>query len=165
MWFPRKFRRWIAPALALALASAARAEIKAGDLFPPLPQAGGLPATTGKVLLVDFWASWCAPCKASFPVYARIYADDGPRGLAIIAVSVDDDAGDYAAFIRRHSPPFPTLLDQGHKLVGEVRVPAMPTSYLIGRNGRVRFVHEGFHGAETERALRAEIETLLAEKN
>ena len=170
MWFPLKFTRRIAvPCLALALGYAARADIKAGDVFPPLRAAGAagasLPATRGKVLLVDFWASWCAPCKASFPVYAKIYQDDGPRGLVIVAVSVDDSADDYARFVRRHAPPFLTLLDEGHRLVSQVSVPTMPTSYLIGRDGRVRFVHEGFHGAETDRRLRAEIDTLLREKS
>jgi len=166
MSFPLEFRRLGAAALALALAGAAHAQIGPGDIFPPLAAAAAaLPATQGRVLLVDFWASWCAPCKASFPAYAKIYRDDGPRGLVIVAVSVDDSPDDYANFIRRHAPPFFTLLDRGHRLVGQVRVPAMPTSYLIGRDGRVRFVHEGFHGAETERALRAEIETLLEEKS
>jgi thiol-disulfide isomerase/thioredoxin len=165
MLFPPKCRRLLAAALMVALASAARAQIRPGDLFPPLAAAGtALPATQGRVLLVDFWASWCAPCKASFPAYAKIYRDDGPRGLVIVAESVDDSPDDYAHFIRRQAPPFFTLLDQGHRLVGRVKVPAMPTCYLIGRDGRVRFMHEGYHGAETERTLRAEIEILLNEK-
>jgi len=154
-------------ALALALAGTARGEIKVGDVFPPLAAAGpadpGLPATSGRVVLVDFWASWCAPCKSSFPAYARLYADYAPRGLVVVAVSIDNSADDYAAFVRKHRPPFPTVRDRDQGLVSTVAIPGMPTSYLIGRDGRVRYVHEGFHTGETERTLRAEIQSLLAE--
>jgi thiol-disulfide isomerase/thioredoxin len=153
--------------LALCLAAAGRAEVKAGDAFPSLTAAGlsgALPATAGQVVIVDFWASWCAPCKASFPVFAKIHGDYAARGLVIIGVSVDDKAPDYAGFVKKLHPPFATVLDQNHTLVSQVAVPAMPTSYLVGRDGRVRFVHQGFHGDETERELRKEIEALLAEK-
>ena len=143
-----------------------RAEVKPGDAFPALAAAGlkgALPATAGKVVLVDFWASWCQPCKASFPIYAKIHADYAPQGLVILAVSIDENASDYDRFVKKLAPPFVTLLDQGQKLVGQVQVPTMPTSYLIGRDGKVRFVHAGFHDG-TERELREQIARLLAEK-
>jgi thiol-disulfide isomerase/thioredoxin len=155
-------------ALTLLGALPARAQVKAGDAFPALATAGltngTLPATMGQVVLVDFWASWCAPCKASFPSFAKLQADYAPRGLVIVAVSVDEKVPDYEAFIRKLAPPFATLLDQGHVLVAQVKVPTMPTSYLLGRDGRVRFVHVGFHGSDTDHELRKEIETLLSEK-
>ncbi|HWA86349.1 MAG TPA: TlpA disulfide reductase family protein [Opitutus sp.] len=146
-----------------------RAQVQVGDRFPSLADAGltggALPPTEGRVVLVDFWASWCAPCKASFPAFARINADLAGRGLSIVAVSVDEKESAYAAFVKKMHPPFAALHDAAQKLVGTVKVPAMPTSYLLGRDGRVRFVHQGFHGSETEAELRKEIETLLAEKN
>ena len=152
-------------------ALAARADVKVGDPFPALAangvvalNAGELPVTAGQVVLVDFWASWCAPCKASFPAMAKLHADYAPRGLLIAAVSIDEKPAAAAAFVRKLSPPFATLHDRGQKLVQQVVVPTMPTSYLVGRDGRVRFVHEGFHGDATERELRKEIEALLAEK-
>ena len=154
-------------AAGLAAGPDLRADVKVGDLFPALSPAalgdGTIPKTTGDVVLVDFWASWCAPCKASFPAYARIQADYAAKGLVIVAVSVDESFADYAGFIRKLSPPFATVRDLDQKLVSEVNVPTMPTSYLLGRDGRVRFVHVGFRGAETERAIRAEIDRLLAE--
>jgi thiol-disulfide isomerase/thioredoxin len=154
--------------LALLFGSVAQAEIKTGDTFPALANAGltggALPATTGQVVLVDFWASWCAPCKASFPAMAKLHADYRSRGLVIVAVSVDDKLAAYETFVKKLAPPFVTVLDREKKLVREVSVPTMPTSYLIGRDGKVRFLHQGFHGAETDRKVREQIETLLSEK-
>ena len=157
----------IAAGLALAPASPAGAGVSVGDVFPPIAsaQAAGrmLPATPGKVLLVDFWASWCAPCKASFPAFARLNAEYAGKGLVIVAVSVDEKTSAYEAFVRKFAPPFTVALDKDHELVRAVQVPTMPTSYLVDRKGRVRYIHSGFHGAATEQALRNEIESLLSE--
>jgi thiol-disulfide isomerase/thioredoxin len=158
----------LAAAAFAACAAALPAQVAVGDAFPPLAAAGltggPLPVMAGKVVLVDFWASWCAPCKASFPSYSRLNADYAGRGLAIVAVSVDDSPTAFAGFVAKMRPTFATLNDANHRLVGVVQVPTMPTSYLIDRAGRVRYVHAGFHGGDTERDLRREIETLLAEK-
>ena len=164
---PGPLLRGLAIGSALTLALAARAELHPGDPFPPVDQAGlagaPLPDTSGKVLLIDFWASWCAPCKASFPVYAQLQREYGDRGLVIVAVSVDENPTAYAAFLARLHPPFAAPRDAAQQLVRSVHVPTMPTCYLVGRDGRVRFVHEGFHGAETERELHREIERVLDE--
>ncbi len=159
--------RWALLGAALSFVPAVRAQIKVGDPFPTLQSAdldGARPDTKGKVLLVDFWASWCNPCRASFPAYGRIYSDFSARGLALVAVSVDKVPADYAAFVRKMAPPFATVRDIGQKLVRVVQVPSMPTSYLVGRDGRVRFIHEGFHSDGTEGEIRKEIEELLGEK-
>lgn len=155
-------------AFSLALA---RADIKIGDTFPALAPAGvvaisgnAVPATAGQVVLIDFWASWCGPCKASFPSLAKIHTDLAPRGLVLLAISVDEKPAAAAAFAKKLAPPFATLHDREQQLVKAVGVPTMPTSYLVDRTGKVRFVHDGFHGAATEKLLRSQIETLLAEK-
>lgn len=147
-----------------------RAEIKAGDSFPALADAGlvsldgaAIPQLGGKVTLVDFWASWCAPCKASFPAMAKLHADYSARGLQIVAVSVDEKPGAAAAFWKKMAPPFSAVHDKEQKLVQQVAVPTMPTSYLIDRDGKVRAVHVGFRGDLSQ--LRREIEELLGAKS
>jgi thiol-disulfide isomerase/thioredoxin len=154
-------------ALVFACASTGRAQIKVGDVFPPLAAAGlageAPPALAGKVALIDFWASWCAPCKASFPVYSRLQTDLASSGLVVIAISIDERPADYAAFVQKMRPTFAVAHDVKQALVKVVQVPAMPTCYLVDRSGHVRFVHAGFHSGTTEALIRREIGTLLAE--
>jgi thiol-disulfide isomerase/thioredoxin len=149
-----------------------RADVKVGDVFPAFASAGVVqlsggepPVITGQVVLVDFWASWCAPCKASFPAMAKIHADYASRGLIIAAVSIDEIPAAAAAFSKKLAPPFTTLHDREQRLVKQVVVPTMPTSYLVDRRGTVRFMHGGFHGEATDKEIRKEIEILLSEKS
>jgi thiol-disulfide isomerase/thioredoxin len=159
---------WIACVMA-ALSAPLHAQIAPGSPFPRLSAAdlsgGDVPETEGKVVLVDFWASWCAPCKASFPTYSRLQFDYAARGLVIVAVGVDDGLSGYQGFVAKLKPAFTTLYDFRRRLVSLVQVPTMPTSYLLDRSGKVRFMHLGFHGDQTERELRKEIATLLREKS
>jgi thiol-disulfide isomerase/thioredoxin len=166
------YRAAVCLALACLGSASVSAAVKAGDPFPALGGAnlvslagGELPATAGKIVLVDFWASWCAPCKASFPALAKLHQDYAPRGVVIVAVGIDEKVAAANAFVKKLAPPFATLHDRTQALVKQVGVPTMPTSYLIGRDGRVRFVHEGFHGEASDRELRQKLDALLAEKN
>ena len=139
--------------------------LQVGDHFPDLEHAqleGKLPENLhGKVILVDFWASWCAPCKASFPVMEDLQKKYADRGFAVLAISVDEKSKAMTGFLKDHPVSFFTVRDAGHKLVSTVDVPTMPTSFLIDGDGKVFAIHVGFHGAETKALYEKEIETML----
>jgi thiol-disulfide isomerase/thioredoxin len=159
---------WIISLLLICLAIPSRAALKEGDPLPALDAyklEGKLPADLkGKVLLLDFWASWCGPCKNSFPAMNDLHKQYADKGLTIIAVSVDEKRDDMDRFLKSLPASFAVVRDAAHKLVAMADVPTMPTSFLIDRSGKVRFVHKGFRGDETVKQYRAEIDTLLAEK-
>ena len=115
----------------------------------------------GKVVLVDFWASWCAPCKSSFPVLDSIYRKFKERGFLVVAVSVDESGDAMREFLGTHPVSFPVVRDARQQLVASAGIEAMPTSFLIDRTGKVVAVHAGFKGRETEEQLMTEIEKLL----
>jgi thiol-disulfide isomerase/thioredoxin len=147
-------------------ATLAFAEVKVGEPFPSLAGAGlegTLPDLANKVVLVDFWATWCGPCKESFPLYSRLQSDLAGHGFTIVAVSMDKKPKDYADFLKRFAPTFPTMRDAAFKLANEVRPPGMPTSYLLDKHGVLRAVHTGYHGESDVLALREEIKKLLEE--
>lgn len=154
--------------LAAALATMANADaarLKIGDAFPDLAQfslAGELPKDLkGKVVLVDFWASWCGPCKESFPTMNELQKHYGPKGLIIIAVNVDENDADMVDFLKKHKAEFAVVRDAAQKLVDKVDISTMPTSFLIDSSGKVRFTHSGFRGNETKKKYEQEIGLLL----
>ena len=146
-------------------ALAARAEIKIGEQFPDLGSfqlEGNLPALSKtNVVLVDFWASWCGPCAESFPTMQELNTTYGPRGLVIIAVNEDDKRADMEHFLQGHPVTINVVRDAVHALVSKTDVSDMPTSFLIGQDGKIAFVHNGFHGSETQKEYQSEIESLL----
>ena len=138
---------------------------KAGQAMPQLGSllpGTKIPATAGKVVLVDFWASWCGPCKASFPALNRLHDKYASKGLVVIGVGVDDDEAKYKAFASKMGAKFPLAHDSQHKAAAFFSPSTMPTSYIVDRKGVIRHVHSGFRGAKTEAEYAAEIEALLA---
>lgn len=140
---------------------------KKGQQIPKLTQllpGAKLPNTSGKVVLVDFWASWCGPCKASFPALNRLQEKYAAKGLVIIGVGVDDDAAKYKEFAAKMGAKFFLAHDSSHQAAAFFNPSSMPTSYLTDRKGVIRYVHTGFRGAKTEAEYVTEIEGLLAEQ-
>jgi thiol-disulfide isomerase/thioredoxin len=138
---------------------------KAGQPMPKLSSllpGASLPNTSGKVVLVDFWASWCGPCKASFPALNRLHDKYASKGLVIIGVGVDDEEAKYKAFASKMGARFPLAHDSSHKAAAFFNPATMPTSFIADRKGVIRHVHTGFRGAKTETEYAAEIEALLA---
>jgi len=152
-------------AMALLWQSDSMAGVKVGDPIPDLSAfklEGKLPETLkGKVVLLDFWASWCDPCRDSFPVMDELTKRYGSQGFVIIAVNVDEKKADMDDFLAKHHASFSIVRDAGQKLVEKTEIATMPTSFLIDANGKVRFVHSGFKGNETKKKYQEEIESLL----
>jgi thiol-disulfide isomerase/thioredoxin len=99
---------------------------------------------TGRVRIVDFWATWCEPCREQFPVLELLARAHQPDGLDVIAVSVDEDGAQMKAFIEANPYPFLFLWDKGGARQAErLGVERLPTTLLVDRVGRVRFVHQG----------------------
>lgn len=114
----------------------------------------------GQVVYVDFWASWCAPCKQSFPWMNEMQAKYGPRGFSVIGVTVDQKREDTDKFLASTPAKFNIAYDPEGKVAGLYKPKGMPTSYLIGADGKVRAIHVGFREADRE-ALEREIQAAL----
>lgn len=113
----------------------------------------------GKVLIIDFWATWCAPCKESFPAYQRL-VDKYAGELVVVGVSVDDDPEGIVAFRSATGAKFPLVWDEGQVAASVYKPGTMPTSFLVDRNGIVQFVHQGFRTGD-EAAIEKRVRTLL----
>lgn len=117
----------------------------------------------GKVVYVDFWASWCSPCLQSFPWMKTIQESYRAEGLVILAVNVDHQREAADAFLRRTTPNFPVIYDAGNKLFDHYQLLGMPTALLFDRQGVLRTRHVGWR-AEQRADYEAEIKALLREK-
>lgn len=139
---------------------------KVGDAFPDLTTfglEGKLPAELkGKVVLLDFWASWCGPCKESFPVMEDLHKKYGEKGFVILAVNVDETSEAMKDFLKEHKASFTTVHDATKKLVGTANISSMPSSFILDKDGKVAAIHKGFHGKDTIKQYEAEIEKLLS---
>lgn len=116
----------------------------------------------GKVVYVDFWASWCAPCRVSFPALDSLGKKYAAQGFVVIGVNQDESPKDRDTFRKRVPVSFALVEDADHKIAKAFDVKAMPSGYVVDRKGVVRFVHHGFD-AGTPGKLEAEINQLLKE--
>ena len=110
---------------------------------------------SGKVVVVDFWATWCEPCRESFPTYQRLVDKFGGR-LVVIGVSVDESEEGIPAFKAETGVSFPLVWDRDQSVAGAYKPAKMPTSYVVDQKGLIRHVHEGFHASDA-----AEIERIV----
>jgi len=114
----------------------------------------------GKVVVVDFWATWCEPCRESFPAYQRLVDKFGGR-LVVLGVSVDEDESGILAFKADTGVSFPLVWDREQSVAGAYKPAKMPTSYVVDQKGLIRHVHEGFNpgdDAEIERIVTSLLE-------
>jgi len=116
----------------------------------------------GKVLYIDFWASWCGPCAKSFPFLNDLNNQFKDRGLQIIGINLDEKSNDAQDFLAKYPANFIVAADTGEQCVRDFGVKAMPSSYLVDRKGIIRHVHLGFRAGEAKE-LQVLVEQLLAE--
>ena len=163
---------WCALALALAGCAAGRttlvaspllgrpAEVAAPDLAGKEVRVGG---PEGEVRVIDFWASWCDPCRDQLPALAALGRSLGARGLRVYAVSVDEDRAQLEAFLAQVPAGLTVLWDRGgDRNTERLDIQRLPTTFLMDRHGVVRAVHQGYEAGHDE-ALEREVRRLLAE--
>jgi thiol-disulfide isomerase/thioredoxin len=144
--------------LLLSLAAPASSGTARSPEPPPaasfrLPTPGGTVALEdlrNKVVLVDFWASWCGPCRQSFPWLGAMSQRYGANGLVVVAIDLDKDRELAQKFLRELSPSFTVAFDPEGKSAEAFGVQTMPSSFLVSRAGRVVYSHPGFNFKDTE---------------
>jgi thiol-disulfide isomerase/thioredoxin len=114
----------------------------------------------GKVAIVDFWATWCEPCKKSFPKLQELSTKYGANGFVIVGISEDDESDGIPAFASALGAKFPLAWDKDKAIAGRWKPKSMPSTYIVDRQGTVRFVHLGYRDGE-EVAIEKEIKSLL----
>ncbi|OYT99265.1 MAG: thiol:disulfide interchange protein [Burkholderiales bacterium PBB1] len=144
--------------LATPVAWSLEAGVPAPELnLPGLKEAVSLAQLKGKVVYVDFWASWCGPCKQSFPFMNDLKAKYGAKGFEVVAVNLDAKRGDADKFLAEVPAQFTVAFDANGDSARRYEVKGMPSSYLVGRDGKIASSHKGFHEQD-----RAELESRIA---
>jgi thiol-disulfide isomerase/thioredoxin len=154
----------IVSALALSVGSATAQQV--GSKAPSFDLPGMVKPVRfadfkGRVVYVDFWASWCGPCKQSFPWMNEMQAKYGARGFSVVGINVDQKREDADKFLVSTPANFLVGYDTTGKVAEAYQPKGMPTPFLIGADGKVRAVHVGFKDSNRE-ALEREIESALA---
>jgi peroxiredoxin len=152
----------------LALAAPTQAVVTAQSTAPDftLKTAEGrnlrLQEQRGQVVMVNFWATWCGPCKQEMPHLNRLYGKYQASGFTLLGVNVDDDPRQAMAVAARMGLKFPVLLDADKAVIKRYDMGAMPATVLIDRDGRVRYLHRGYRDG-MEAAYEQQIRELVKE--
>ncbi len=160
-WHVRPLALLLATLACCGAARAIQPGATAPDLqLPGLKEAVSLAQLKGKVVYVDFWASWCGPCKQSFPFMNQLQSKYGSQGLEIIAVNLDARRGDVDSFLTEVPAQFTIALDAKGESARRFEVKGMPSSVLIGRDGKVFALHTGFRGEDRTRIEQGIVDAL-----
>ena len=105
----------------------------------------------GQVVLINFWASWCGPCRQEMPLLDQMYQKYSPLGFTLLGVNVEQDSADAQRMLKDTPVTFPILFDAQNQVSKLYDVTAMPSTVLVDRDGKVRFMHKGYQpGYEDE---------------
>lgn len=166
------FIRALATGTAVSALSFLIAAAEAGENVSGKSPAISLPTSTGAsdslanhkgdVVMVNFWASWCEPCRTEFPLIDGLYKKYKKLGFTVLAINIEPDSKAAQGFLKNTPVSFPVLLDSKNTISDTYKVEAMPTTVMIDRNGNMRFLHRGYQpGYEAD--YEKEIRTLLKE--
>ena len=138
-----------------------------GDLAPPfaLPMLGesqliDLADFNGKVIYLDFWASWCGPCRISLPQIVKLQAELGSDEFEVLAINLDEDEQNAIGFLRRFPVNYTVLSDPHGQVAKTYELPGMPSSFVISRAGKISLTHIGFRRGDMS-LIRDHIEGLI----
>jgi len=152
----------------LCVAATCSTAVCAADAAPDfkLPSAKGLVELSklkGKVVYVDFWASWCTPCRKSFPWMNELHKKYKDQGLEVVAVNLDKSREPIDEFLAKTPAEFTIAYDPSGGAAATYKVTGMPSSYLIDRSGQLQVSHIGFRDKDKEE-MEGKIKELLARK-
>jgi thiol-disulfide isomerase/thioredoxin len=155
------------------LASVSSLSVHATEVGQPAPQftlptlQGDQPTAlkqyAGKVIYLDFWASWCAPCRTSFPLLNKLHEKLKAQGFEVVAINLDEDKAAAAKFLQEIPISFTVLRDAKGEWADQFVVESMPTSFIIDKQGVVQNIHHGF-ASDDIKELEEKITKLLAQK-
>lgn len=116
----------------------------------------------GKVVYLDFWASWCGPCRQSLPLLNQLRSELGADNFEVIAVNLDQNPEDGKRFLQKYPVNYPVLTDTSGSTPQKYQLSGMPTSYLIDQKGNLKGVHQGFRSGDIDK-IREAVKTLIKE--
>jgi len=145
--------------------AAAAEEVKPAPDFT-LKSMGGknlkLSEMAGSVVLVNFWASWCGPCREEMPLLNSLHNKYEPLGFTVLGVNVEEDVKGAEGFLKNFPVDFPVLLDSDNRVSEQYKVIAMPTTVVVDRDGNMRFLHQGYKSGD-EAKYRQMVKKLVRE--
>jgi peroxiredoxin len=109
-----------------------------------------------KVVMINFWASWCGPCRVEMPSFEKLYNDEKDHGFIILAIAEDKDRPKLDKYLKDKPLSFPVLIDENNALAEKLKIESYPTTVLVNGNGKIRQVDEGVQ-SYTEYMVRAEL--------
>lgn len=147
----KRYLQYILAALLLGLAGAALAGTAPAPDFALKSDSGEnlrLSELRGEVVLINFWASWCGPCRQEMPILSELHDQYQDMGFTVLGVNVEENSADARRLLQDMPVSFPVLFDNDSKVSKQYDVVAMPSTVLVDRDGNVRYLHRGYNPGE-----------------
>ena len=169
MLYHKKIVRVIFFYLILSFSSLGFSQIKVNTKFPDLNtfklESNESYDLKGKILLIDFWASWCLPCKDAFPILNEIQKEYSKKDVIIVGINVDRDKKSMSRFLKKNNCDFLVLHDASKDLVSKIDIKSLPTSFIVAPNGIIESVHVGFNKKTTKKDYIISLNKLISQNS